>query len=172
MNYVLDLSEVSPLQHGRAKAIEYITHEKDSTVNNWMFNGKIPRESKKLSIADAIGVSYDYLFDDSFEVHSVKKPEIYNDGQCYLIPYINENEIFDLKNKDIFSIHHRLPIMFPGFELFVKKYGKNIYSTKLNDGLFEPHVQKNSDIIYSEFVVFEDFRLVVSFRQACVTAAA
>lgn len=163
MNHVLDLSQIAPLQHGRAKAIEHLTNEKDSTVNNWLFNGKIPRENKKLSIADAIGVSLDYLFDDTENVNSIRKPEIYHDGQCYLVPYIDENDIFELKRKDIFVIKNRLPIMFPGFDLFIQKYGKHVYITRMNEGIFEPHVQKNSDIIYSENVIFEDFRLVIHF---------
>ncbi len=163
MNYILDLCQVSPLQLGRAKAIQNITQEKDSTVNNWLFNGKIPRENKKLLIADAIGVSVDYLFNNEIDVMSISKPTIYKEEQCYLIPYITENEILDLKNSDIFAIKTRVPIMFPGFESFVNKYGSNIYLTRLQNVIFEPHVQKNSEVIYSEQVIFEDFRLVIHF---------
>lgn len=161
MNYVLDLINAAPLQHGRAKAIEHITHEKGSTVNNWLFNGRLPRDNKKLAIADAIGVSYNYLFNDNINIKNISKPEIYRDAQCYLVPYINEDEIFELKTKNIFTIQTRLPIMFPAFDMFIKKYGTNIYVTKLKNIIFEPHVQANSDIIYSETVVFEDFKLVI-----------
>lgn len=161
INYVLDLIQVTPLQHGRLKAIEKITTEKSTTVNNWLFNGKLPRDNKKLCIADSVGISYKYLFSDEIDIKDVSKPEIYNDGHCYLIPYIDENEIFNLKSKSIYPIHNRLPIMFPNFDSFIQKYGTNIYITKLKTNVFEPYVPTNSEIIYSEKVVFEDFRLVI-----------
>lgn len=161
INYVLDLIDVAPIQHGRAKAIEAITNEKGSTVNNWLFNGRLPRDNKKLAIADSIGVSYNYLFNDNIDVKDVSKPEIYKDEQCYLVPYISENEIFNLKSKNIYTVNTRLSIMFPHFDTFIKKYGMGIYITKLSQTTFDPHVNKNSDVIYSENIILEDFRLVI-----------
>ena len=161
MNYILDLIDATPLQHGRAKAIEYITQEKGSTVNNWLFNGRLPRDNKKLAVADAIGVSYNYLFNDDIDIKNVQKPEIFKDEQCYLVPYIDECDIFELKHKNIFTVQTRLAIMFPSFDMFIRKYGTNIYITRLKHSVFEPHIQANSDVIYSENVIFEDFRLVI-----------
>ena len=161
INYILDALNVAPLQYGRTKAIEDITKEKSSTVVNWLFNSKLPRDNKRLAIADAIGVSHNYLFDDSINVEDFTKPEIHKDGQCYLVPYIDESEIFELKNKRIFPIKSRLLITFPSFELLIKEYGTNIYITKLNNAIFEPHDKIGSDIIYSEKVIFEDFKLLI-----------
>lgn len=75
MNYILDLIETTPIQYGRAKAIEEITKEKGTTINNWLFGGKLPRENKKLIIADLIGVSYDYLFNDLIDIEKISKHE-------------------------------------------------------------------------------------------------
>lgn len=120
MNYVLDLINTVPIQYGRAKAIEEITQEKGTTINNWLFNGKLPRDNKKLQISDLIGVSYEYLFNDEIDVKNVSKPEIYKDGQCYLVPLINEDEIFKLKEKNIFVVTERLPIMLPHLGVSIK----------------------------------------------------
>ncbi len=161
INYILDALNVAPLQYGRTKAIEDITKEKSSTVVNWLFNSKLPRDNKKLAIADAVGVSYNYLFDDNIDVEDFTKPEIHKNDQCYLVPYIDESEIFELKNKKIFPIKSRLLITFPNFELLIKEYGANTYITKLNNAVFEPHVKIGSDVIYSEKIIFEDFKLLI-----------
>ena len=51
--------------------------------------------------------------------------------------------------------------MFPSFDEFVKKYGTHIYITRINNCNFESHIQPNSDIIYSENVILENFRFII-----------
>jgi hypothetical protein len=161
LNYVLDLSHVAPLQYGRTKAIENITSDKLSTVNHWLFDGKLPRESKRLAIADALGVSHNYLFNDKIKTKDLAKPEIYRDEQYYQVPYIDENNIFELKDKKIFPIKTRLLIMLPGLNYLVEKYGTNIYATTLKSAIFEPYVGTGSNILYSENIILENFNLVI-----------
>lgn len=161
LNYVLDILNITPLQYGRTKAIENITKERESTVNNWLFNGKYPRENKKLYLADTIGVSYNYLFNDSVSITDITKPEIYESEQCYLVPFIHQDDIFKLKINKIFPIASRCPIMFPNFENFINRYGTNIYMSKIMDKFAEPYIQEHSNIIYSENVIIENFKLFV-----------
>ncbi len=161
VNYVLDCLGLNAIQHGRLRAIESLTHEKESTVNNWLFNGKLPREGKRLAIADAIGVSYDYLFDDSVAIDSVAKPEIHWDGRLYWVPFVDWEQVFELIGRETFRVERRLPIMFPGFDELVGKYGKRIYMTTQKSGGFGAHVESGASVLYAENLVLEHFGLVL-----------
>ncbi|MCF6768427.1 hypothetical protein L3V86_08625 [Thiotrichales bacterium 19S11-10] len=161
LNYVLDKLGHNPIQQGRIKAIEKVTNEKCTTVNNWLISGKLPRSSKMLSIADSLGVSEDYLFSDKIDVKAIRKPEIVKKDNCYLIPVFEESEIFKVKNSNIFPVKQRIPVMFPSFDKLVELHGKNIYATKLTNSSFEPQVEANSTIIYSEHAVFDDYSLII-----------
>ncbi|MGV3278689.1 S24 family peptidase [Rickettsiales bacterium LUAb2] len=161
INYILDLIKAPPIQYGRMKAIENLVNEKATTVNNWLFNGKIPHINKQLSIADAIGVAYDYLYNNEVAVEEVKKPEIFFDGQAYLLPFIPEDDLFTFKNTKIYPVISRLPVMFPNFNDLISKYGNNIYITRLKNASLEPYIQEGSEVIYSERAVLENFKLVL-----------
>lgn len=161
INYVLDQIGTVEIQSGRIQAIVDIVNEKWSTVVNWLFNGRLPKRVKRLSIADAIGVSYEYLYNDNIGIESICKPEVYyeDDDKYYLIPFIEEEKIFDLKSKKIFPITKRIPIIFPNFDELVKKYGSNLYVTNIKN--FDLGLAYDSNIIYSEKVVFDTFKLVI-----------
>jgi transcriptional regulator with XRE-family HTH domain len=163
LNFALDLINIAPIQYGRTKAIEKIINEKATTVNNFLFAGRMPKENKRLAIADAIGVSYDYLYNDEISVQSISKPTIHKENNCYLVPFINENEIFTIKDIQVYPIKNRLPLMFPNFDNLIEKYGKSIYVTNLNNAIVKPYIDFGSDIIYSEQVNFENFQLVISY---------
>ncbi|POZ62649.1 hypothetical protein [Chromobacterium alticapitis] len=161
INYVLDCLGQPAIQHGRLRAIEALTQEKESTVNNWLFNGKLPREGKRLAISDAIGVSYDYLFDDEVAIDCPAKPEIFWDGRLYWVPFIETASVFELRGRETFRVARRLPIMFPGFDDLVRKYGRRIYLTTLEAGGFGAYVEAGASVVYSENLLLEHFGLVL-----------
>ncbi|MEO2218026.1 hypothetical protein ABGV49_13260 [Chromobacterium vaccinii] len=161
INHVLDCLGQPAIQHGRLKAIEALTQEKESTINNWLFSGKLPRVSKRLAISDAIGVSYDYLFDDEVAIDCIAKPEIFWDGRLYWVPFIEAERVFELGGRKIVRVERRLPIMFPGFDERVSRYGKRIYLTTLAEGGFGAHVEAGACVVYSENLILEHFGLVL-----------
>ena len=55
----------------------------------------------------------------------------------------------------------RLPIMFPGFDELVGKYGRHIYLTTLEAGGFGAHVEAGASVVYSENLLLEHFGLVL-----------
>ncbi|MCF6777288.1 hypothetical protein L3V83_12020 [Thiotrichales bacterium 19X7-9] len=161
LNYILDKLGYDRLYVGRLKAIEKVTNEKATTIANWITSGKLPRASKTLSIADSLGVSENYLFNDDIQVTDIEKPEIVKKDNCYLLPVFSEDQIFSIKHVDSIVVKKRIPLMFPSLDFLVKKYGNNIYATKLSCSSFEPQISLNSTIIYSEKTIFEDFALVI-----------
>lgn len=147
----------------KLQTLEKALNEKSSTISNWLFGSRMPIKANKLALADKIGVSYDYLFDDNIKVEDCSKIEIFYDKDTdkYLLPYIEEQDIFALKNKNIFPITKRFPVMFPNFDSLVAKYGKNIYITNLKSATFPPYSNTGSFIIYAENVILEHFKFFI-----------
>ncbi|MBX9703178.1 MAG: hypothetical protein K2X39_03400, partial [Silvanigrellaceae bacterium] len=155
------LNEVLHIKDSIINSISNITNEKDSTTKNWLFNGKIPREYKRLSISDALGVSEDYLFNDNIEVTDIKKPEIVKREGCYLVPFIEAKDIFYVKNANNFPITKRIPIMLPSFDKIIDQYGKNIYATKIIDSNFQPYIDHDSMLICSENITLDEYKFLL-----------
>lgn len=137
------------------------TDEKETTVRNWLFNGKIPRLPKRLSIADAVGVSIDYLFNDNISIDKIEKPKIHKEDGRYLIPFISEEDVFKINQKSLLPIHNRIPIMFPNFDKMVSMYGDNIYATKINKSNFKPHIEDGSTVLFTDNLKFEEYKFVL-----------
>lgn len=144
--------------------ISYIsnrTKEKDTTAKNWLFGGRVPREPKRLSISDAIGTSENYLFNDDVPVTEITKPEIVKNEGCYLVPLLEERQIFDMKKADQFPIAIRIPIMFPQLDKMIERYGKKVYATKISSSSFQPHIDNNALLLYTESVILEEYKFVL-----------
>ena len=146
---------------GTLTAIEKATNEKDTTAKNWLFNGKLPRESKRLAIADAVGTSAEYLFNDAIAVTDIRKPEIVKKDNCYFVPMVEDSDVFLMKQAQRFPIKTRLPVMLPHMDDLVATYGKNIYATKLSSSNFQPYIEENATVIYSENILLEDYKFVL-----------
>lgn len=148
-------------EHGLIHSISAITHEKESTTKNWLFNNRVPRDPKRLAISDSLGISEDYLFNDSIAINDVKKPEITKKDGCYWIPSLNIDELFKIKTASIFPIKNRIPLMLPFFDQIVKTYGNNIYATKIEQSNFQPYIEDNSTLICSDNIQFEEYKFLL-----------
>ncbi len=146
---------------GLVTYVSEVTTEKDTTTKNWLFNGKLPREPKRIVIADAIGTSMRYLFDESVRVKKVTKPEVEKVEGCYLIPLLSEDDIFRIFEKAVFPIKERIPVMVPNFDKLIKRFGKNIYATKLQNSNFQPYISDDSILICSEKIMLEEYKFIL-----------
>lgn len=150
--------------HGKKSLVDQAcdcTDEKETTVRNWLFNGKVPRLPKRLSIADSVGVSIDYLFNDIVSVDSVEKPKIYKEEGRYLVPFISEMDVFKVKQNVLLPIKSRIPIMFPNFDKVVSMYGDNIYATQIKESNFKPYIEDGSTILFTNNLKFEEYKFVL-----------
>lgn len=161
LSFLLRYSLEEEAEKGVIRSVAKITNEKDTTAKNWLFNGKIPRESKRLDIADAVGTSEDYLFNDKLSVTEVKKPEVVKREGCYFVPVIDESEIFAMKEAKVFPIKKREPIMLPHMDELVAALGKNIYLIRAANATFRPYIDKNMSLLYSENFELEAYRFVL-----------
>lgn len=146
---------------GIISSVSAITTEKETTAKNWLFNGKIPRENKRLTIADRLGISYDYLFNDDIPINEIKKPEVFiTDGQYY-IPQLPDVDIKCIKKTDVLPVHGRVPVMLPSFDKIISKYGRNIYATQLQISSFAPYIDSGATVICSEKLIIEEYKFLL-----------
>ncbi|WP_235424053.1 hypothetical protein [Citrobacter koseri] len=94
INKLLILSEaLRPGVRSKENRVAEITGEKPSAVRNWLFNQNIPPDKKKLRIADRLGVSKEFLFDN--EKETVEAPiAVYDPSiNAFLIPMVSESNL-------------------------------------------------------------------------------
>lgn len=152
--YILDRMKKNGIRKGRMRIMADILHEKESTINNWLFAGKIPRENKKLGIADALGVSLRYLFDDSIDVNDMSKPEVEIISNIYWVPVISCNDLPCFLEKEFYSVTNREKIFFPGMPKLIDRFGPHICLMFLDD---DPGTEgaARSGILYSSTEFFK-----------------
>lgn len=156
------LSQISPKSKAAlVTQVSEITEEKDSTARNWLFNAKIPRVPKRLKIADKIGVSEEYLFNDNFPIEGYQKPVAALCEGHLLIPFLQEEEIFDFYANKIFPVLERIPFMLPNLDKVLQRYGNNIFATKIKKSNFQPHFNDNTTVIFSDLVELEEYKFVL-----------
>lgn len=158
--YLISTQEDSCKKSLVDQACDY-TDEKETTVRNWLFNGKVPRVTKRLDIADAVGVSVDYLFNDSVSVKAIEKPKIYKEDGCYLVPFLSESEVFKVKKNLLLPVVKRIPIMLPSFDKIVAFYGDNIYATQVCKSNFEPYIENDSTILFTNNLKLEEYKFIL-----------
>jgi hypothetical protein len=161
INYLMDLAKAPALQYGRLKAIGSATNSKESSVTGWMFYGKIPRESKRLEIADRLGVSYAYLFNDSIAKENVTKPEISHVDGVYSIPFIEEDRISLFKQSVCFPISHREKFFLPNIDNIVSKFGLGLFLTSLGMSSIVTNIKESSGLLLSPMAQPENYCLVL-----------
>lgn len=152
---ILNLSE-----GGVISSISTIVREKDSTSKNWLFNAKLPREPKRLSISDALGVSDEYLFNDDVDIRDISKPRVIKRETCFWIPVVPEKDIFIMHESTVYPIVDRIPLMFPSFEKIISQYGAKIYATKV-DAAYEPYIDHGATIIYTDTFIPDEYKFVL-----------
>lgn len=157
--YVFNTHFDSP--KGLVTQISDITKEKDTTAKNWLFNGRVPREPKRLAISDAVGTSVDYLFNDNIPLDAISKPEIMKQAGCYFVPFLQDKHIFKMKHAGLLPVAQRIPIMFPELDDFVAQYGKNIYATKIARSNFRPHIDNNATVLCTGNVIPGEYKFVL-----------
>lgn len=168
MAYVLsDILNIK--QHGLISDISAITQEKESTTKNWLFNGRVPRDPKRITIADSLGISEEYLFNDSINVLDIRKPEIVKREGCYWIPVVEEKDLFRLKKAVVFPIKERIPLMLPSFGDLVALYGQKIYATKLKESNFSPYIESGATLICCETTTLEEYKFYLCYRNNKLT---
>ncbi|MBK2124557.1 hypothetical protein [Fangia hongkongensis] len=161
LGYITDICAVSSSYTGKIPAIENKINEKDTTIKNWLFNAKLPRKPKRIQIADALGVSEEYLFDDSIDVQDVRAPEIYQSEECYYIPFIQRDNVFSFESNRPQVVERRLPVMLPIMAELVEKYGKYIFATQIKNSA-EAHNSGVLTAIYTKHSKYQAFQLLIS----------
>jgi hypothetical protein len=162
LNYIMDLRSNGSVFIGRLNAIENTTGEKDTTIKNWLFNAKIPRQSKRISIADSLGVSEEYLFDDNIDIYDIRKPELSHSEECYYVPFFDYKNIFNLTKNKIQPVGQRLPIMIPTMDELVEKYGKNIFATSISDSGFFMELGNIITAICTSHISYKEFQTIIT----------
>lgn len=158
--YVISLDQSKDKQSLVDKVCSVI-HEKETTVRNWLFNGKLPRLPKRVQLSDTLGVSVDYLFESSIPVDCIETPKIFKDEGRYLVPFLPEARIFNVKSKSLIHVLSRIPVMFPDFDKIILTYGDNIFATKLIDCDFPPYIDRGSIILFTTNIRLEDYKFVL-----------
>jgi len=133
----LELSElILPEVKNKEKRLAIISREKESTVKNWIFHGKLPVSGKRLNISDSFGVSEQTLFEEP-EEKSIPVAVYNNELNCYLIPQIDETGL------------ERLALALPPLRITSRVPLK--LEALLKDEVIDPHMTYCIDVVRLTF---------------------
>lgn len=140
-----------PAVKNKEKRIALLTEEKTSAVKNWLFHGALPSEKKKLKVADRLGVSREFLYNN--DEQTVTPPiTIYDEElSAFIIPKLTESDIYDIAVKSapvcvleryILSIKEKIRNELIFFE--------KTYCFETSELIFPPYVFEGDIVIFNE----------------------
>jgi len=164
---IIELSgKILPDIKSKETRIANLTHEKPGTIKNWLFKNTLPSEMKKLKVADRMGVSQEYLFNED----AIPEPPtaIYlHENNAFALPVITENNLYNISIKNIPTL------VFDRYTLSIKDSTKDkinslklTYCFEVKQITFPPFIFEGDIVVFNEsFSGVCEFFLKTSPRQ-------
>ncbi|EKS6646063.1 hypothetical protein QCD58_005008 [Enterobacter hormaechei] len=133
-----------------------ITGEKPTAVRNWLFNQNVPPDKKKLRIADRLGVSKEFLFDESR--CDIEAPVAVFDSSinAFLIPMLSETELLSALSNQQTPVHERFVLSITESILSGISNIEKTYSVRVENINFPPFIVKGDTLVFNETMTKKD----------------